>query len=222
MQAAYNYLGIINILKQQNLIDGIGLQCHEFNVNNVSVSTMNNVLNLLATTGLPIYVTELDISGNPAGSEASQYQIYMEKFPVLWEHPSVAGVTLWGYISGATWKDGTGIVASNNTERSAMQWLRGYMASEQSHVENQFSGVFSVFSNEIKIYPNPATDFLFINNKNLSSDNVQIMDITSRIIVNCKLSTDNSINVSHLPKGIYFIKFNTENGENFIEKFLVK
>ncbi|GFN31023.1 endo-1,4-beta-xylanase [Paenibacillus xylaniclasticus] len=123
--AAAKYVQIINLLKSRGLIDGIGIQCHQFNMDTVSVSTMKSVLNTLAATGLPIYVSELDISGD----DATQLARYKEKFPVLWEHSSVKGITLWGYIQGQTWKANTHLVNSNGSERPAMQWLKTYMST---------------------------------------------------------------------------------------------
>jgi endo-1,4-beta-xylanase len=122
---ADKYVKIINILKSKGLIDGIGIQCHQFNMDTVSVSTMNNVLNKLSATGLPIYVSELDITGD----DATQLARYKEKFPVLWENPNVKGVTLWGYIQGQTWKSNTHLINSNGTERPALKWLKSYLAS---------------------------------------------------------------------------------------------
>lgn len=122
---ADRYVKIINILKNKGLIDGIGIQCHQFNMDTVSVSTMRTVLNKLSATGLPIYVSELDITGD----DATQLARYKEKFPVLWENPNVKGVTLWGYIQGQTWKANTHLVNSNGTERPALQWLKSYLAS---------------------------------------------------------------------------------------------
>jgi endo-1,4-beta-xylanase len=122
---AQQYVQIINILNNQGLIDGIGIQCHAFSMDNVAVSTMNQVLNMLAGTGLPIYVTELDIRG----SDAQQLQRYQEKFPVLYEHPAVQGITLWGYMEGVIWMEGAHLLRSNGTERPALQWLRDYLAS---------------------------------------------------------------------------------------------
>ncbi|ASR49819.1 1,4-beta-xylanase [Paenibacillus kribbensis] len=119
------YVNIINQLKSRGLIDGIGIQCHQFNMDTVSVNTMNTVLNKLAATGLPIYVSELDITGD----DNTQLARYKEKFPVLWQHPSVKGVTLWGYIQGQTWKANTHLLNSNGTERPALQWLRQYLRS---------------------------------------------------------------------------------------------
>ncbi|WCM61335.1 endo-1,4-beta-xylanase [Paenibacillus polymyxa] len=117
------YVNIINQLKSRGLIDGIGIQCHQFSMDTVSVNTMNTVLNKLSATGLPIYVSELDITGD----DNTQLARYKEKFPVLWQHPSVKGVTLWGYIQGQTWKPNTHLLNSNGTERPALQWLRQYL-----------------------------------------------------------------------------------------------
>lgn len=121
--AAQQYVQIINLLKSRGLIDGIGIQCHYFNMDNVSVSTMQSVLNMLAATGLPIYVSELDMTGD----DNTQLQRYQQKFPVLWEHSAVKGITLWGYIQGQTWRDGTHLITSSGAERPALQWLRQYL-----------------------------------------------------------------------------------------------
>ncbi|TYQ12695.1 UNVERIFIED_CONTAM: GH35 family endo-1,4-beta-xylanase [Acetivibrio alkalicellulosi] len=120
---ARRYLEIVNILKDRGLIDGIGIQCHQFNMDYVNVSTMNQVLNMLAETGLPIYVTELDITGN----DSTQLARYREKFPVLWQHPSVMGVSLWGYIEGQTWINNTHLLNRNGTPRPALTWLMDYV-----------------------------------------------------------------------------------------------
>lgn len=122
--AASQYIHIINLLKDRGLVDGIGIQCHQFDMDTVSVSTMNSVLNTLAATGLPIYVSELDISGD----DADQLARYQQKFPVLWEHSAVKGITLWGYVEGQTWKPGTHLITSSGVERPALQWLKSYLA----------------------------------------------------------------------------------------------
>ncbi|MDP4181643.1 MAG: endo-1,4-beta-xylanase, partial [Bacillota bacterium] len=124
--AANNYVKIINILKGKGLIDGIGIQCHQFNMDTVSVSTMKSVLNILGATGLPIYVSELDMTG---ADDTTQLNRYKEKFPVLYESPYVKGVTLWGYQYKATWIDNTWLMNSSGGERSALTWLKDYLAN---------------------------------------------------------------------------------------------
>lgn len=218
---ARRYVDIVNLLKQENLIDGIGIQCHEFNMNTVSVNTMRSVLSILAATGLPIHVSELDITGAPNISEENQYQIYKTKFPVLWEHDSVIGITLWGYITGTTWISGTGIVEADGAERKAMVWLKNYLASEASKVPNKFESATSVgelSTNDsfgFEVYPNPASGILHVKGSDIQ--HVSVFCITGK-----QFPIDYSfgkVDVSHLEKGLYLMKIETTD-KQFFRRFV--
>jgi GH35 family endo-1,4-beta-xylanase len=124
--ARNQYLTIINLLRQRGLLDGIGVQAHYFNLDSMNASQMTTALNAYAATGLDIYISELDITGG--GSDSGQLAKYQDLFPVMWNHSNVKGITLWGYIVGQTWRDGTGIVNSNGMERPAMTWLKSFVA----------------------------------------------------------------------------------------------
>lgn len=55
----------------------------------------------------------------------------MEKtFKPMWEADFVSGITLWGFVNGATWRDNTGLVTNTGQERSGMKWLKSYMATD--------------------------------------------------------------------------------------------
>ncbi|MFA9290489.1 MAG: endo-1,4-beta-xylanase, partial [Solirubrobacteraceae bacterium] len=85
-----------------------------------------------ATLGLDIYISELDISTSTSNNivlEEHQLKKYQDLFPVMWEHPAVKGVTLWGYKEGKTWIPDTYLIREDGTERSAMKWLSDYMNS---------------------------------------------------------------------------------------------
>ncbi len=123
--ATNNYVKIINILKGKGLIDGIGIQCHQFNMDTVSTGTMKQVLGTLEATGLPIYVSELDITGD----DSTQLSRYKEKFPVLWEDTNIKGVTLWGWIQGTTWISNTHLISTSGQERPALTWMKDYVKS---------------------------------------------------------------------------------------------
>ncbi len=119
---------IINLLKARNLIDGIGIQAHAFNLDNMTAAQMTTCLDAYAATGLDLYITELDIRGiGSTITETAQSSKYQELFPVMWTHAGVKGVTLWGYIAGQTWLANTGILNSDGTERAALTWLKGYV-----------------------------------------------------------------------------------------------
>jgi endo-1,4-beta-xylanase len=121
------YVRIIDILKEKALIDGIGVQSHYFTLQGgTSLDTIKANLDKLAKTGLKIYCSELDITGN----DSIQLSDYQRIFPILWKNPSVAGVTLWGWLQGYTWNDSTFLIRQNGVERPAFQWLRSYVAGE--------------------------------------------------------------------------------------------
>jgi endo-1,4-beta-xylanase len=121
------YKGIVNILKARGLIDGVGIQAHHFSMDNLSAATMKANLDSLAQTGVPIYVSELDMTGD----DATQLARYQRLFPGLWTHPGVAHVTLWGYIEGQTWVNNTHLVRRDGSERPAMAWLKTYVRNTQ-------------------------------------------------------------------------------------------
>ena len=117
-----NYLTIINLLKERDLIDGIALQGHF--LESASVNTINSKLSQLAGTELPIHITEYDLD---IADDADQLAKYEEQFPVLWEHPSIQGITLWGYIQGKMWRENGYLIRSDGSERPAMEWLANYV-----------------------------------------------------------------------------------------------
>ncbi|MEJ5350577.1 MAG: endo-1,4-beta-xylanase [Melioribacteraceae bacterium] len=128
-------LNIVYLLKQRNLIDGIGIQGHRFELENASINTLKSNLDKLAATGLPIYISEFDLgnlgdSGNP--DDAKQLELYQKIFPLLWEHPGIKGITFWGYIEGQIWQKTCFLIKSDGTERPAMKWLRQYLTSKNS------------------------------------------------------------------------------------------
>lgn len=120
---ARRYTDLVGLLKARGLIDVVGVQAHF--LDQVKTSSIKAGLAEVAKTGLPVHVTELDIEGTDRG----QLKQYQEKFPVLWTHPAVRGVTLWGYEEGRIWARRGHLVRADGSERPALSWLRSYLAS---------------------------------------------------------------------------------------------
>jgi endo-1,4-beta-xylanase len=124
--ATTQYLEIIKLLQDRGLIDAIGDQGHAFSTTEPAPMPNHRAnLDRLAATGLPIYITELDIDGN---DDAVQLASYQRIFPVFWEHPAVKGITLWGFNRGH-WRTAQGawLAYDNGAERPALQWLQAYV-----------------------------------------------------------------------------------------------
>lgn len=81
------------------------------------------------------------------------------------------------------------------------------------------TNIENISLSNINVYPNPANEILNINT-NYVIDNVVITDITGKIIENISLNTQqNSINISDLENGIYFVKI-TSNNNVFVKQFV--
>jgi GH35 family endo-1,4-beta-xylanase len=122
------FIQIVNLLKERNLIDGIGLVSH--NLENVDTATIRNSLDQLAATGVDIYIHSLDIGST---GDDQQLTLYRERFPILWEHPGVKGITLWGYIQNQMFQPNGYLLRTDGTERSALSWLREYLTIPGSY-----------------------------------------------------------------------------------------
>ena len=71
----------------------------------------------------------------------------------------------------------------------------------------------------ISVYPNPAHDIIFVGANNDSPvQRIDIYDVTGQLMLS---STETEINVSTLPKGVYFISVYTDN-QKIVKKIIIK
>ncbi len=140
------------------VVDALGAQSHGLADRPLSETTSK--LNQIAALGLPIYISEYDIEKT---NDQEQLQVMQQQFPLFYNHASVKGITLWGYVVGKTWRDGTGLIQDNGTFRPAMTWLMNYLSSvtpsSQSSVpsssrSSQSSAIISSSSSSVIV---PAT-----------------------------------------------------------------
>lgn len=201
--ATDQYLAIINVLKGKGLLDGIGVQGHFFELANATASTLNNNLNKLAATGLPIYISEFDVEGT---SDSDQKTKFETLFPILWQHPGVKGITLWGYIQDQIWKPNAYLVRSNLSERPAMVWLKTYMSGLAEDEGCTVTGIDEEKKSlTISVFPNPTSEFINVTSQQ-PIQSIRIVDTSGRTLKDESLlaSHEHSIFVGDL-KGIYFV-----------------
>ena len=180
------FLQIINLLKDRGLIDGIGVQGHRFEFENTLTNTLKYNLDRLADTGLPIYISEMDLgnignTGTP--DDEQQLQLYEKIFPILWEHPGVKGITLWGYREGSMWQETCFLIRYNGTWRPAMDWLAQYLQeylTDVSETEYSLPAEYSLGQN----YPNPfnPTTHIQYSIANTTKVTLKVFDVLGREI----------------------------------------
>ncbi|MCB0748547.1 MAG: endo-1,4-beta-xylanase, partial [Ignavibacteriae bacterium] len=228
--ATTSYLQIINLLKARNLIDGIGVQGHRFELENTTTSTLKSNLDRLAATGLPIYISELDLGNlNDSGTpdDAKQLELYKKYFPVLWQHPGVKGITLWGYLEGQMWQTTCFLVHTDGEQRPALDWMVQYIKDNPVGVNENTSVLPNNFELE-QNFPNPfnpATNIRY-NIANTTKVTLKVYDILGRevqTLVNKIQSPGRysvEFNAASLSSGIYFYQLNA-GSFNSIKKLVV-
>jgi endo-1,4-beta-xylanase len=119
-----HFVSIVQAIKTAGApIDAVGAQAHA--AYSMSTSTVQGMIDSLASqTGLPVYITEYDIN---LADDTMQSQVMQSQFTMFWNDPNVKGITLWGYIEGATWQTNTGLMTSSGTMRPSMTWLVDFL-----------------------------------------------------------------------------------------------
>ena len=144
------YIDLIRTLRDAGApIDAYGCQSHD--VDNISYDNLKNSMTKIQNAvKIPMYITELDINVEDDAKQKAQYQSI---FPLMWEADYCAGVTIWGYVYGATWVDHSGLY-KNGSERPAMTWLKSYMATDKAkNAKSPFPGG----KKQISLYIKPSS-----------------------------------------------------------------
>jgi GH35 family endo-1,4-beta-xylanase len=140
-------------------IDAYGCQSHD--LTDMSFDNFKSVMTeIQKELKMPMYSTEYDIGTTDDSKQAQQYK---DQIKYMWESDYCAGITLWGYIYGATWINQTnsngdvverGIsgIIKNGNDRPAMTWLREYMATDAAkNAQSPFPGM----KKEASVYVKP-------------------------------------------------------------------
>ena len=116
--------GLLMKLKEQNLVDGMGLQGH-WNINYPSNTLINDALNKYKSLGLEVQITEMDVSVYTSNSDPEssytddlaqkQSTAYTRFFNEFRNHnDAITGVTFWGLADDKTWLDNFPVAGRKN------------------------------------------------------------------------------------------------------------
>lgn len=141
-------INLINTIKKNGApVDAYGLQAHDMttqgggaggtggggsclNINTLK-STIEEIWN---KTQMPMFISEYDIG---IADDNTQKKCYEEQISYFMENEHIAGITIWGYINGATWLDNSGIINDGRGDRAAMKWLKEYFGNESNKAKSK-------------------------------------------------------------------------------------
>ena len=137
-------IDLINTIKKNGApVDAYGLQAHDMMSQGggaggtggggscLSINTLKSVISeIWNKTQTPMFISEYDIGTD---NDNIQKQCYSEQISYFMENEHVAGITLWGYVYGATWinNGNSGIIKDNGGDRPAMTWLKDYLSKNK-------------------------------------------------------------------------------------------
>lgn len=181
-------------------------------------------------TNPKIHVWNKGVSGSPQITKAAWPGDAMTK---------VEGNKFTITLSGFAATTEVGIVFNNGASSNALQTIdlsaskspSCWILSETATTGNKYdatesvdcfagTGVETQEVKNINVYPNPASDYLFINQDKTGINNIRIFNVAGKEIMNYQtINLDNKlkIDISKLPSGIYFIEV-----ENKLAKFIKK
>ena len=127
-------------------VDAYGLQAHDMQVSGgqaggqggggscLNINTLKSAIEeIWNKTQIPLFISEYDIASN---DDNDQKNCYSQQISYFMENEHIAGITIWGYLYGATWTSGgnSGIIRESNgkvTDRPAMTWLKDYLSKNK-------------------------------------------------------------------------------------------
>lgn len=121
------------ILKNGAPVDAYGQQAHDAGDFPDAESFKNVLTEVYNGVKIPLFITEYDIG---EADDNKQKNIIANQIPFLWETEWIAGITIWGYINGSTWRQNTGIMNSDGSDRASMKWLKEYFAANLDKGQN--------------------------------------------------------------------------------------
>ncbi len=117
---------------------------------------------------------------------------------------------------------GNGLILANHPTSEAPQIILWGTPETVASINTQDSTIASlqtVFNADVKIYPNPTTDYL--NIESLEKYHLAIFDVTGKLILQDKGGLNSKLNISNWTKGHYIVRLYNDTKQSF-HKIIVR
>ena len=144
---------------------------------------------------------------------------------IRYEKPSSSQVKISYWINGVFKGDEilTTIAEEDQLNNLDLTAQEGTVWFDNVNVSSYTNSISEQHLTLVDIYPNPVLDNLFIKSQNIQDLNISIYNTLGQNVYTSKIqSENNSINLSGLKKGIYFINIMDENGDVLLSKKILK
>lgn len=165
ISAIYNML--LGLIARGVPVGGLGLQGH-FGGELTPPARLVEILDLFASLGLRLRVTEFDID---VTDRELQAQYLRDFFTVLYSHPAVVGIQMWGFWEGAHWRPDAALYDMDWTPRPAAEayqqlvweeWTTEASGVTDANGEFAFRGAFGEYAVTIQLGESVHTHTIYL------------------------------------------------------------
>ncbi|XP_046546492.1 endo-1,4-beta-xylanase 3-like [Haliotis rubra] len=168
---------------------GLGIQCHFLPYTAPDPTLMKRRLDMLATTGLPLWVTELDVVASTENIRADWYDTALR---MLFSHPDVEGIILWGFWDLHHWRGKEAALVNGpnfHVNAAGKRYIDLLYKEWSTHVTHKVSsgtqfnvrGFHGDYRVVVKYHGNPVMQQTFTLGKQDKQVNIQITDVNHHI-----------------------------------------
>lgn len=207
-------------------IDSVIVRWPSGNVDLICQPDTNTVLHIIENTA-PIVEADFTASATQiTETETVDFTDASTPCPTRWTW-SVDQATGWAFTNGTTAttqhpsilfdEPGTYIVSlvAGNANGTSSN-----LVTDTIHVYPLLSGLVPAQASNISIYPNPATDQLYIESNQTAIAAIRLVSILGVELEAHFNQNDRSLSVAHLAPGAYFLSITTETGQVFSTRFV--
>ncbi|XP_067664773.1 uncharacterized protein [Haliotis asinina] len=185
---------------------GIGIQCHFGKDSAPDPTLIKKRLDQLATAGLPIWVTELDLWTHDENIRADWYETALR---VLFSHPAVEGIILWGFWGPDHWRGpDAALVSGNNFQFNAAgkryidllykEWSTHVTHKVSSGTQFNVRGFHGDYRVVVKYHGNPVMQQTFTLGKQDKQVSIQITNVNHVIhIPTTQSPVNHQVSIQH-------------------------
>jgi len=166
------------------------------------------------------------------GTGTVQKDKEIENAKIIWKLPKTAEWTKFTYtFTMGAWLGNDPETGDPISGVMAFMWENTSFAADDganSYVDNMSiiktegaSSINNIDYNTIHIFPNPASDYIYLTGLN-NTANLQIFTTTGQLIEQIKQFNGQPINITDYHNGVYFIKAANSIGDQYVGKFIKK
>ena len=223
----FRYMGTLNAhfgISYFNTIDSVVVKWTSGNTDVICNPTINSVLHIEENSA-PVPVSSFTVSASDINmTDVVDFTDNSSPCPYAWNW-SVNPSSGWNFTNGTSATSENPSIAFNDAGNYVVSLTAtngngpsANLYSSTITVQNVV-GIADLTQGAIKVFPNPAADLLYLKSDQTIRE-VKIVSVLGAEVASTLNRINNSISLTHLPAGVYFLQIMTQNDQTQITRLV--